>query len=407
MVRVSAESVSRSGLPLGCSHSSRCSIASSSAFVRRRAKTRLALVDLSGLAERQKQIKLEQISKRDAAQSFDLEKPPLLRTKLLRCAEARHILLVTTHHMISDQASMDVFRTELAALYDAFSRELPSPLGEPGIQFADFARWQRESIGNGMFQPQIAYWLKQLGTPARPFELRRGGTRKRAIRFRSARRPIAIREELFASVKEFAREHNCTPFMVLAAALSLLLHRHSGSRDIRIGTLAANRSRAGTEGLIGYFVNALVLRVRIRPRMSCAELIAQVRATTVAAYAHQDLPFEHLESLLEARQAKQTPPYQVMLNYRNQHTPAIEANGLTVGSWNDKRRAENPGIAISRLAVSFHLRELPTRVTGVVDYKADLFDDAAIAKFLEDYLKIINQIVVDENGPVSERTVDR
>jgi non-ribosomal peptide synthetase component F len=190
--------------------------------------------------------------------------------------------------------------------------------------------------------------------------------------------------------------------MVFVAALNILLHRHTGASDIRIGTLVANRGQPGTEGLIGYFVNALVLRNRIRPDMTFAEVMHRVRETCVSAYAHQDLPFEHLETLIDH---KRGPVYQVMLNYRNQTTPALEANGLTIASWNGKYRAEDPGIAISRLDVSFHLRELSTKLTGTVNYKTDLFDEAAIAKFLDGYAEILKQIVAQRNRRIDDMKV--
>ncbi len=373
-------------------------------FVRRSANMKLRLIDLGRLPETQREIRLEQISKQDAAQSFDLEKPPLMRIKLLRCAEARHILLVTTHHMITDQWSMGVFRRELAALYDAFSRGLPSPLPALPVQFSDFAHWQRQLLKKGFFQRQSSYWLKQLGAPFAPLDLRRGGKNKKPVRFHSSRRPIEINDQLFAAVKTFAREQSCTPFMVFVAALNILLHRHTGASDIRVGTLVANRSQPGTEGLIGYFVNAVVLRAHIQPRMSFADVISQVRAASVAAFAHQDLPFEHLETLLEDKHGKTAPLYQVMLNYRNQTTATLEANGLTIASWNGKQRAEDPGIAISRLDVNVHLRELPTKLTGAVTYKTDLFDEAAILKFLASYAEILEQIVANPKRHISERT---
>jgi hypothetical protein len=325
-----------------------------------------------------------------------------MRIKLLRFAEARHTLLVTTHHMISDQWSMGVFRTELAVLYGAFSRGLASPLPELPVQISDFAHWQRQVLKDGFFQRQISYWLEQLGTPAAPLDLRRGGKNKKPVRFHSSHRPIEIDDRLFASIKAFAREQNCTPFMVFVAALNILLYRHTGESDIRIGTLVANRGQPGTERLIGYFVNALILRTHIQPHMSFAEVIRQVRAVSLAAFAHQDLPFEHLETLLEHKHGKQAPLYQVMLNYRNQTTAPLEANGLTIASWSGKQRAEDPGIAISRLDVNFHLRELPTKLTGAVTYKTDLFDDAEIGEFLKDYAKILQQIVAHRNRLVGE-----
>jgi non-ribosomal peptide synthetase component F len=128
-----------------------------------------------------------------------------------------------------------------------------------------------------------------------------------------------------------------------------------------------------------------------------------VRETCVSAYAHQDLPFEHLETVVGNKNGKrQQPLYQVMLNYRNQTTPTLEANGLTIASWNGTHRAEDPGIAISRLDVNFHLRELSTKLTGAANFKTDLFDEAAMAKFLESYTEILKQMVAHRNLRVAE-----
>jgi non-ribosomal peptide synthetase component F len=203
-----------------------------------------------------------------------------------------------------------------------------------------------------------------------------------------------------------AREQNCTPFMILLAALDILLHHFTGANDIRIGTLTANRGRRGTAELIGYFVNALVLRARIQPGMNGAELMRQVRETCVSAYAHQDLPFAYLESLLDdGRRTRPRPLYQVMLNYRSQFTPTLEANGLTIASWDGEQRAADPGIAISRLDLNFHLRELPERLTGVVEYKTDLFDENAITRLLRGYRKILAALVKQPNTRIDAMTL--
>ncbi len=362
-------------------------------FLRRSAKIRLPLIDLAGAPAEEREKALEGISRRDAAELFDLERPPLLRATVVRLEEERHILFVTVHHIIADQESMGVFRRELAALYAAFSRGLSSPLPELAFQFVDFARWQKDLLETGHLHDQIAYWRKQLAAPAPVLRFKRG-RRSAQARYRSARAPLRFDDRLFARIQGFAREQSCTPFMVLLAGLHVLLHHYTGARVVRVGTLAANRGRRGAAALIGYFVNALVLCVRIRPGMSGAEVISQVRETCVAAYAHQDLPFERLEALLDdGREQRRRPLYQVMLNYRNQITPALEANGLTIASWDGKHRGADPGIAMSRLDLSFHLRELRGRLAGAVEYKTDLFDENAITGLLQSYSKILAQIV--------------
>ena len=371
-------------------------------FLRPGRGVKVGFVDLSALPGKRREEKLDQISQRDAAQVFDLEKPPLARFKLVRLDEAEHILLVTMHHIISDQWSMGVLRRELAVIYGAFSTARPAPLPDLPIQFSDFARWQRQGLSGGLFNRQISYWQKQLGRA--PAALRFGRKKNyKPARFHSARRPIDFDAALFGRLKTLARAQNCTPFMVLVAALGILLQRDCGSRDIRIGTLVANRGQTGTDNLIGYFVNALVLRVSLRPDLTGIEVIRQVRETCVAAYMHADAPFEHLETALGDKSGKRQPLlYQVLLNYRNQSSPALEANGLTIASWSGKHRANDPGMAISRLDVNFHLRELPTRLTGAVNYKTDLFDEAAIGRLVESYVRVVRHMTEHFYQPISE-----
>jgi hypothetical protein len=363
-------------------------------FVRRQVKVPLPFIDLAGLPEAQRKIELEQISRRNAVQCFDVEKPPLVRTTLLRLTEERHVLLVTMHHIITDQWSMGIFRKELAVLYGAFANHLPSPMPDLPVQFADFAAWQLRMLKHGYLDRQISYWRKRLGGPLAALAFRRGTKRKKGTRFHSSRRAIEFNAAPFGRIKAFAREQNCTSFMVFIAGLNILLYRYTGQRDIRIGTLVANRSQSETGGVIGYFVNALVLRVRVQPDIRLVQFIKNVRATCLEAYGHQDLPFEYLETLLEKeKKGKYAPLYQVMLNYRNVSPQPDESRGLRIASWNGKYRVGDPGIAISRLDVNFHLHELPTKLTGAVTYKTDLFDTAAITKFLRDYSAILAQMV--------------
>jgi non-ribosomal peptide synthetase component F len=148
----------------------------------------------------------------------------------------------------------------------------------------------------------------------------------------------------------------------------------------------------------------VVLRVIVRPSLTFSQLVGQVRQACIEAYAHQDLPFEHLETLV-AQNKRQGPLYQVMLNYRNQSTPPLAANGLTIASWDGKHRARDPGIAMSRADLNFHLRELSTHLAGAVTYKTDLFDDAAIATLLEQFQTILEQLAAERHARVADLAV--
>jgi hypothetical protein len=372
-------------------------------LVRRKVNLRMPLVDLSRLPKEALESELDRRSKADARRTFDLEEPPLLRVRLLRLAADRHILLVTMHHIITDQWSMGVFRKELAINYDAISRGLPVPLADLPIQFTDFTTWQREILSAGWLDSQISYWRGQLGEPSARLEFPRAVQQAKTARFHSTRKPIEIDEALFARIKDFANAQRCTPFMVFVTALNVLLYRYAGATDIRVGTLTANRGQPGTDGLIGYFVNALILRTKLSPMMKCHELLDDVRQVCLSAYAHQDVPFEHLESLLTQEYKRSSAPlYQVMLNYRGLSMAARNSNGLTIAPWDGDNRAADPGIAISRLDLNLHLRELPTRLTGAVNYKTDLFDDAEITKFLGGFSAILDQMVTDANCRISK-----
>jgi len=296
---------------------------------------------------------------------------------------------------------MGVLRRELAALYEAFSRGRSSPLPAPPFQYGDFARWQRRMIESGACEPQVAYWKKTLDAPAPRLDFRRGLKARSAPRFQSARAPIRFAAGLLGEIKSFGRREGSTPFMIFVTALAILLHSRTGARDIRIGTLAANRGLPGAEGLIGYFVNALVLQARVSPSMTARELLRQVGAVCLDAYAHQDVPFEYLEALLERRQ-RGAAVYQVMLNYRNLWTPARDVNGLGIASWSGKYRASDPGVAMSRLDVNFSIHELSTTLTGAVTYKTDLFSERRIAGLLADYRAALKKILASPERRVAQ-----
>ncbi|HSQ13786.1 MAG TPA: condensation domain-containing protein, partial [Candidatus Deferrimicrobium sp.] len=182
-------------------------------FVRRSVDVKLPLVDLSRLAPDDRDERLDELSRDDAGQCFDLERPPLIRVKLLRLAAEQHVLLVTMHHIITDQWSMAVFRNELAVLYQAFSQGLPSPLPDVPIQCRDFGAWQRQILSNGLLSRQISYWRDRLSERPACIDFRRGARRRSGARFHSSRTPIEIDDDLFKTLKSFAGAAACTPFM--------------------------------------------------------------------------------------------------------------------------------------------------------------------------------------------------
>src|SRR5262249_55962353 len=214
-------------------------------------------------------------------EAFDLTVGPLFRIKLLRLTDTDYFLLVTMHHIISDHGSMQIFRTELAKLYEAFSQGKTSPLAEPVIQFVDYSLWERRLIDDGHLDEQLAFWKDQLGGPLSRLNFKKHGIEENELSFRTARLPIELDETLFTDIKALARKENCTPFMVLLAALSILLYLQTGQEDIRIGTLVANRSRPESRGVFGHFINTIILRIELYPDMTWKQLLMHVRQVTL------------------------------------------------------------------------------------------------------------------------------
>ncbi len=373
--------------------------------VRRTSTITLRVKNLSRLSSERRNEKLKRLSEEDAGQRFNLRTGPLLRTKLLRLEENEHILLVTMHHIVTDQWSMGVFRSELEALYGAYSQGQSSPLPELSLQFGDFVVWQKRLLELGLLRRQISYWKKQLAEPLSTLDFQKGHRRRRKrIRFRSARQPIEIDVALFEAVKRFARRENSTTFMVFATALMILLHLLTGERDIRISTLVANRNQRNTEGIIGYFVNMLILRNYVSPEVTVRQLLKEVRNVCLSAYTRQDLPFDYLESLLE-NEGNKTPLCQVMLNYRNFPTPPREICGLTIASWSAQSRMGDPGLMISRLDMMIHLRDASTKLTGAVNYKTDIFAADQVARMMSSFSRILNHLSVQPESRVVDCSV--
>ncbi len=361
-------------------------------LIRRERKVACPLRDLTSLAPLERRRELWRLSSEDAARSFDLEAGPPCRFKLIRLAKRQHVLLVTAHHIIADQWSMRLLRGELAQLYGAFAQGRPAPLAELPFQFVDFTRWQKRLLDSGGLQGQFVYWKKILAGAAPKLAFANQPKRARAASFRAARKRFDIDDRLFARVRRLARRQKTTPFIVLLAALDAWLFRMSGCRDLRVGTLVANRGQPGTERLIGYFVNAVVLRARMAPAMSFAQLLDQARAAARGAFAHQDLPIEELaRAMKQKKNSRSMPLYSVMLNYRRFSNYRETVAGLTLASYFEHDRAADPEMALTSADLSFDFRELSTKLTASVNFKLHRVDEATLDRMLKAFPSVLSQ----------------
>jgi amino acid adenylation domain-containing protein len=322
-------------------------------------------------------------------QCFDLTAGPLWSTKLVRLTNDEYFLLITMHHIICDQWSIQLFRNELSALYESFSKRRPLLLPEVSIQFADFASWERSVIHSECMTAQLAYWKEQLSEPLSPLEFWRKRNGKHAISFITSRTPIEIDETLSSGIKSLARRDNCTPFMVLIAALSLVLADSTGQSDIRIGTLMANRRLKETELTVGHFVNTVILRIRVLPRMSFGHLLRQVREVVLQAHAHQELPFERLAQVVtEQQNIDRAALFQILFMYQTLIGPPLRPAGLTLAAVPMYQFGTDLDTTVTSCDLIFDLRQTATKFTGALRYKTDIVSDK-VTQMLNSFVKTL------------------
>ena len=311
---------------------------------------------------------------------FDLASGMMLRVTVVELGDDDQIVLFLFHHIAADGWSLDVFHRELAALYEAFAGGEPAPeLPRLPLQYADFAAWQRRLLAGGALDVQLAYWKKQLqGIPA-SLELPLDMPRPEVLSVRGATRSLELPRDLPTSLHALARQAGATLFVTLLAAFQALLSRLSGQADVCVGTPVAGRTRLETENLIGPFVNTLVIRGDLSGDPSFLELCGRVREATLAAYAHQDVPFERLvEELAPARTTRHSPLFQVLFVLQNAEREPLALPGLDVSPV-----AIDTGIAKYDLTLWMRERGGPAGgLHALLEYNTDLFQATTVDRML-------------------------
>jgi len=334
----------------------------------------LQVVNLRELPETEREVKAQALATQEAQRPFNLEQGPLLRATLLQLNEEEQILLLTMHHIVSDGWSMGVLIRELAALYKAFSAGQPSPLPALPIQYADFAIWQRDWLQGEVLETQLSYWKQHLYNAPPLLELPSDRPRPTEQTFRGATQVFVLPRSLTAALKDLSRQENVTLFMTLLAAFKTLLYRYIGRTDVLVGSAIANRNRSEIEGLIGFFVNTLVLRTDLSGNPSFRALLSRVREVTLAAYAHQDLPFEKLvEELQPERSLSHNPLFQVMFQLRNAPMPDLELAELSLTTLQIDQ-------GTTQFDLSLDMTEVAGTLQASVEYSTDLFPDRDLSK---------------------------
>ena len=361
----------------------------------------LPLIPLHHMPVEARTTEVERLILEEAHKPFDLAAGPLIRGCIFETAPAdaggatEYILVLSLHHSIADGWSMGILIDELAVLYKSFVCSEPSPLPDLTLQYADYAQWQRSYLTGREFDRQVTYWRARLSDAPVMLRLPTDRPRPQVQSYAGASYSLSLPQELTEKLGALARRNGATTFMVLLAALKLLLSRHTDQNDICIGTPVANRGRIEIEGLIGCFVNMLVLRTDLSGNPRFTELLARVRKGTLEAQDHQDLPFERLVMELDlVRELGHNPLFQVAFSLDNTPIPRVETSDLVIEAFDVETKT-------SMFDLSVDVVETADGLLVLFEYNTDLYFSSSIERLSVHYETLLNGIVARPDARLS------
>ena len=351
--------------------------------------------DLRTLAPSEREAEALRLASADARRPFDLERGPLFRARVVRLDEQEQRLYVTLHHLIFDGFSgYRVFLPELASLYEAFCTNEPSPLADLPFQFADYALWQRERMQTSIFESNLQYWRRQLTGPLPSLHLPVANPAPAIQTFAGAMHSMLLPQTLSESLRQLCQREGVTLYMALLAAFKVLLYRYSGEEDILIGSNTAGRRHPGTEKLLGYFLNTIPLRTDLSGDPKFHELLDRVRAVTLGALSHDEIPLDRLIAELQPeRDPHRNPLFQILFSLEPALAPAPAEWDLTC-------------IEVETGATKFELcLVLDDRPEGLLCrfiYNIALFDPDVIERMAGHWRTLLESIAADPERHISE-----
>ncbi|MDJ0732652.1 MAG: amino acid adenylation domain-containing protein [Nostocaceae cyanobacterium] len=357
---------------------------------------KLSVVDIQKLSPREQEISWQKLAAKSAQRPFNLATEPLIRGTLVQLSDTEHILLLCLHHIIADGWSKSIFVRELATFYSSFYHGRTVPLPQLPIQYADYAVWQRQWLQGDILESQLEYWKQQLANAPTLLSLPTDRPRPAVQTFQGGYQSFAFPKQLSEALKSLSREEGVTLFMTLLCAFNILLYRYAGTEDILVGSPIANRNKSEIEGLIGFFVNNLVLRTDLSGNPSYRELLARVKEITLAAYNHQDIPFELLvDALVPERDLSHTPLFQVMFALQNTPVEKMDLAGLSLSPLVVENKT-------SKFDLTLSVENTTDGLTGWWEYSTDLFDDATITRMIGHFQTLLEGIVANPQQNIDE-----
>jgi hypothetical protein len=345
------------------------------------------MVDLSGLEEQEREQEGERLAEEEGGRRFDLGEGPLVRIELIRKQAERHAVMCTMHHMVGDAWSLEVLTRELGQIYAAYAVGEVSGLEELRVQYADYAKWQREWLQGEELARRVGYWRKQMEGAGRELALPQRRRSPAAPSFRGARQRVEVGEELAEGLREVGRREGATLYMTMLSGFVVLLNQYTGQEDVVVGTVIANREREEVEKLIGFVANTMLLRVDVSGVPSLRQVLGRVREVCLGGYGHQMPPEKLVEELGEEWGLSGGERlYPVWFQMESERREQLSLRGLEMERFEGKR-------GNARFELSLILEETPHGISGEMEFDQDLFDDDTIRHMLDDYVTTLREIV--------------
>lgn len=352
-------------------------------------------IDLRFLPESEREKRSAEVANQEANEVFDLSSAPLIRSKLLQLDQNEYVLLITMHHIIGDGWSTALLVREFSMLYDSYVNGRPSPLRDLALQYGDYALWQRQWLNGRISEGQLSYWKKQLADlPV--LELPTDYPRSENRSDKADRVLLQYPAELMLELKSLGRRQGATLFMLLLSAWYIVLARHSGQRDITVGTAVANRREKEIDNLIGFFLNMLVMRANVGSNSTVSDLIRQVRTVALEAYENQDLPFEKVvEAIQPERSLTVAPLFQVLLVLQNTQQERLELTGLCIDNLATR-------LDVAKYDLDLTVSENAEELSGKLAYATGLFERETANSFVTHLRVALEQMVANSGKNIDE-----
>src|ERR1051325_217222 len=380
-----------------------CEVGEPAQVIDKECSVKVQVNDLSALELSQRETELRRCVLAEMSRPFDLNHDRLLRVSLFRLRDQEHLMVLTMHHIISDEWSLDIFFRELGAYYEGFATGDSVELPDLPIQYGDFACWQRDWLKGEGLEEQLRFWKEQLQGNPLALEMPTDFPRRQTVSSHGKTVARFLSKDMETSLRNLARREQATLFMVLLAAFKALLYRYTQQEDIIVRSPISGRDRLELEGLIGFFVNILPLRTNLSNNPSFKSLLRQLKEVTLAACSHQDAPFEKIvKELHPERSISETPFARVLFSLQNNSFERMRRRTAPAeGAVLDIQFLEAQ-TDTGKFELSINVQQTSLGLALRAEYNTGLFRPETIERLLEHFEILLGGLVADPERRLSE-----